>query len=191
MKQKILTWFEREAGKKYTMYLLGILSFFESVIIPIPVDIFTFSLTVAQPKKWIKFGIIATSMSVLGAIFGYFLGAYLFESFGKQLIEFYGYQEQFEYVTSLFSNNTFWVMFIAAFTPIPYKVFTIAGGALRVALFPFILASILGRGLRFFTETYLAYKFGRTVGEHIMKKINMYSLIFVLIIITFFIIQSL
>ncbi len=191
MKQKLFRWFEAESEKKSAIYFLAVLAFFESIIFPIPIDIFTFTLTVANPKKWLKFATVATFWSVLGAVFGYLLGAYLFDSFGKQMIDFYGYQDQFIIVTELFNNNIFWVMFVAAFTPIPYKVFTIAGGALRVLLFPFILASILGRGLRFFAETYLAYKFGRKVAQHIMRKVNMYSLIFVIIVITFLIMRSL
>jgi uncharacterized membrane protein YdjX (TVP38/TMEM64 family) len=79
-------------------------------------------------------------------------------------------------VTELFSQNVFWVMFMSAFTPIPYKVFTVAGGALNVALMPFIVASILGRGLRFFAETYIPFRFGETAGKHILKHFNHYTL---------------
>lgn len=178
---------ERETDKKYVIYVLGAVAFFESVIFPIPVDVFTFSLAAVQPKKWIRFGTVATVWSVLGALFGYFLGVYLFDSFGQQMIEFYGYQEQFEQVTQLFNKNVFWVMFTSAFTPIPYKVFTLAGGALHVALLPFIIASILGRGLRFFAEVYLAQRFGKKITAHIVKKFNLYSILVVILIVLYII----
>lgn len=185
--KKILAKLERETDRKYVVYILAAVAFFESVIFPIPVDVFTFSLAAVQPKKWIRFGTIATVWSVLGALFGYFLGAYLFDSFGVQMIEFYGYQEQFAQVTYLFNKNVFWVMFTSAFTPIPYKVFTLAGGALHVALAPFIIASLIGRGLRFFAEVYLAQKFGKQITAHIVKKFNLYSILFVVLVVVYII----
>lgn len=191
MKEKLVTWFRKETDKKYIIYLLGVIAFFESVIFPVPVDIFTFTLAAAHPKKWLQYGTVATITSVLGALFGYFLGAYLFDSFGQHMIEFYGYEKEFAQVMNLFDKNTFLVMFMSAFTPIPYKVFTIAGGALKVALFPFIIASILGRGLRFYAETYIAHKFGKKVAEHVMQEFNKYSLIFACGILAFIIIRSL
>lgn len=188
--KKFLLKLEKETDKKYILYVLAVITFFESVILPVPIDILPFSLAAVQPKKWVKFGSIATIFSVLGAIFGYFLGAYLFDLFGQQLIDFYGYQEQFEQVIRLFDRNTFLVMFTAAFTPIPYKVFTLAGGALGVQLFPFMVASIIGRGLRYFAGTYLAYRFGKRVTMHIMKRINLYSIIFVLAVVLYFFIRK-
>ena len=191
MKRKFLAWFQKETDKKYIMYLLGTVSFFESVIFPIPVDVFTFTLAAAHPKKWVRYGTVATVTSVLGAVFGYFLGAYLFDSFGQQMIEFYGYEKEFAQVTLLFAKNTFLVMFMSAFTPIPYKVFTIAGGALKVALLPFIVASILGRGLRFYAESYIAHKYGKKVATHIMEEFNKYSLLLAGGILLFIIVRSL
>ncbi|MCI5050797.1 MAG: VTT domain-containing protein [Candidatus Pacebacteria bacterium] len=181
MNEKIITWFKTVTGKKWMMYFLAFNAFFESVILPVPIDIFTFTLSAAHPKKWWKYGTVATIFSVAGAIFGYFLGAYLFEAFGEQMIAFYGYEEEFVRVTELFNRNVFWVMFMSAFTPIPYKVFTIAGGALNVALWPFVIASILGRGLRFFAECYIPYRYGEKVGKHILKNFNHYLLVIAII----------
>ena len=186
MKERFVAWFKTVTDKKWILYFLGFNAFFESVILPIPIDIFTFTLAAAHPKKWIKYGTIATVWSVLGALFGYALGFYLFDRFGLQMIEFYGYEEQFARVTELFNQNVFWVMFTSAFTPIPYKVFTVAGGALNVALAPFIIASILGRGLRFFAETYIPYRFGGTTGKHIMDNFNRYSVIIAILTILYF-----
>ena len=181
MKERIITWFKTVTEKKWMMYFLAFNAFFESVILPIPIDIFTFTLSAAHPKRWWKYGTVATIFSVAGAVFGYFLGAYLFDIFGQQMIEFYGYEKEFAQVTNLFNKNVFWVMFMSAFTPIPYKVFTIAGGALNVALAPFIIASVLGRGLRFFAECYIPYRYGEKVGKHILNNFNRYLLIIALI----------
>jgi membrane protein YqaA with SNARE-associated domain len=178
---------ELEADKKYVLFVLGAVSFLESIIFPVPVDIFTFSLAAVQPKKWFRFGLVATVWSVLGAILGYLLGYHLFDLFGQKLIDFYGYQDQFNQVLQLFNKNTFVVMFTSAFTPIPFKVFTIAGGAMKVSIFPFVFASLLGRGLRFFLEVYLAQKFGKQITIHVMKKINFYSIVFVFIVVLYFV----
>ncbi len=187
---KLLTRLENEADKKYVLYVLAVVSFLESVIFPIPVDVFTFSLASVKPKKWVKFGLIATVSSVAGAFFAYFLGSYFFNLFGKQFIEFYGYQKHFNHVVKLFDNNTFIVMFTSAFTIIPFKIFTLIGGALKVSFIPFILASVIGRGLRFFLEVYLAQRFGKRVTDHIIKRFNLYSVIFVLLFIIYFLFKK-
>jgi membrane protein YqaA with SNARE-associated domain len=116
----LLKKFEKEADKKYIIYILGVISFLESIVFPIPIDIFTFSLAAINPKKWVRFGFVATVWSVIGAIVGYFLGFYLFDLFGQRLIDFYDYQDQFNQVLQLFNKNTFVVMFTSAFTPIPF-----------------------------------------------------------------------
>ncbi len=191
MKRRFINWFKTVTEKKWMMYFLAFNAFFESVILPVPIDIFTFTLSSAHPKRWWKYGTVATVFSVLGAVFGYYLGFYLFDAFGIQMIEFYGYEEEFARVTELFQQNVFWVMFMSAFTPIPYKVFTVAGGALNVALLPFIVASILGRGLRFFIECYIPYRFGEKAGKHILDHFNRYVLLGALFIVAYFILKYL
>lgn len=186
MTQHAVRWFKSVTEKKWMMYFLAITAFLESIVFPIPIDIFTFTLSAAHPKKWWKYGTVATVFSVLGAVGGYVLGAYLFASFGQEMIAFYGYEDEFVTVTELFNQSVFWVVFASAFTPIPFKVFTVAGGALNVAFLPFLLASILGRGLRFFLECYLPYRFGEKVGSHLLKNINKYMLLAVLGIIIYF-----
>jgi len=189
MKERFINWFKTVTDKKWMMWFLGVNAFFESIIFPIPIDIFTFTLSAAHPHKWKQYGFIATFWSVVGACGGYILGMFLFDSFGQQFIDFYGYQEQFDKVVDLFDKNTFLVMFTSAFTPIPYKVFTLTGGALRVPVFSFILASVFGRGLRFFAETYIAYRFGEKAGSHVMKNFNRYGLTLALIVIGYFVLK--
>lgn len=190
MNQRIVTWFKTVTEKKWMMYFLAANAFFESIIFPVPIDIFTFTLSAAHPKRWWKYGTVATVFSVLGAVFGYLLGKYLFGEFGEQMIQFYGYEQEFAQVNELFKQNVFWVMFMSAFTPIPYKVFTIAGGALQVAFLPFILASLLGRGLRFFIECYIPYRYGERAGKHFLKNINHYILACTLLVVGYFVIRN-
>jgi membrane protein YqaA with SNARE-associated domain len=188
MYQKFVQWFQRMTDKPYVMYVLAVIAFLESIIFPIPVDIFTFTLASAHPKRWLAYGTVATTFSVLGALGAYFLGFYLFDSFGQRLIEFYGYEASFSRVVELFDDNTFVVMFTSAFTPIPYKVFTLAGGALEVNLLPFITASILGRGLRFFAETWIPYRFGKRIALIFQKNMKRASWVFAIVVITYLLI---
>lgn len=181
-------WFKRVTDKPYVIYLLAIIAFLESIVFPIPVDVFTFTLASAHPKRWFSFGLVATIFSVLGAIGAYFLGFFLFDSFGMKLIEFYGYEESFERVLQLFNQNTFIVMFTSAFTPIPYKVFTLAGGALQVDLLPFITASILGRGLRFFAETWIPYRYGKHVAAVVQKNLKIISWLIALAVVAYLVV---
>ncbi len=187
MFKKFFLRLERESGRGYILPALAFTAFLESIIFPLPVDIFTIGLSTFQPKKWFSFATVGTLFSVLGALGAYYLGFYFFEEFGMKMINFYGYQEEFLTVKSMFDTHVFWVMFVSAFTPIPYKVFTLTGGMLKVALGPFIIASIIGRGLRFYLESYLAARYGRALAERIVRKINLYSVIFVILTILYII----
>lgn len=181
--QKIISWLENKTDSKYISFILWFIAFFESILFPIPVDIFTCTLSSLHPKKWFRFATIATTGSIAGALAGYILGYFLFDSFGVSLINFYGYQDALAQVTHMFHGNVFLIMFISAFTPIPYKVFTLVGGALQVSLFPFVIASLLGRGLRFYGESYLSHRFGKKLAQHILEKINFYSFVFAVLVI--------
>ncbi len=187
MLKKFFIRLEREADKDYVLIALAFSAFLESIIFPVPVDFFTFGLSTVRPKKWILFATIGTVFSILGALGAYYLGYYFFDEFGMKVIHFFGYYEQFLKVQGMFNRHVFWVMFISAFTPIPYKIFTLTGGMLRVALPPFIWASILGRALRFYLEGYLASRFGRQIAEHIFHKINLYSIIVVILVVLYYI----
>lgn len=172
MFEKLLTRFRKATDKPYVMYLLGGLSFLESVIFPIPVEVFLLSLVSAHPKRWVRYATIATTTSVLGALVGYVLGAELFNVFGTRLLNMYGYHDEFVKVIEMFQNNSFLVIFTAAFTPIPYKVFTLSAGVAGVNIWSFIIASILGRGIRFFVESYIIFAFGARAAKQINKHFN-------------------
>ena len=183
--EKLLQRIEKEADKKYIIPLLALIAFTESIILPIPVDIFTFSLAAVQRKKWKIFGFVASIFSVLGALVGYIIGFYFFRSFGEKLIHFYHYEESFRHIVELFQQNTFSIMFSSAFTPIPFKVFTLAAGFVKASFPPFILASLVGRSSRFFLEVYLAQKYGKQITAHFVRRFNFYTLILAVLILVY------
>lgn len=142
---KVLNWARHPKAPRY----LGILSFAESSFFPIPPDVILMPMVLAKPEKWLYLALLTTVTSVLGGITGYFIGFFAFETLEPLIVQ-WGYGEKLELAKSLFDEWGVWIIFAAGFSPIPYKIFTITGGALAMALIPFIFASIIGRGARFF-----------------------------------------
>ena len=154
------------AAHSYSKYFLAFISFLESSIFPIPPDAMIAPMVIAKKNEYIKIFIIATIFSVLGGIFGYILGAYFFD-LAKIIIEYYDYEEKiFSIKNTLTQEEGFYawliILFLAGFTPLPYKVFTITSGLISFNFLSFILISIISRGLRFFIVAFLCYKFGET-----------------------------
>lgn len=175
----VLSW----AESKYGLLALALVAFAESSFFPIPPDVLQISLSISKPKKSFWYAFIAGVFSVLGGIAGYFIGMFLFESIGKLIIAALGYEQAFQMVGQLYKDNAFLAILGAAFTPIPYKVFTIAAGFWTVGLTPLITSSILGRFGRFFMVATLTYFFGERVKTFIEKYFNWLSLLlFVLIV---------
>jgi membrane protein YqaA with SNARE-associated domain len=142
---RVLRW----AGHPHAPSYLAGLSAAESVIFPIPPDVMLAPMTLAQPQRWLRFALICTIASVAGGLLGYLLGHYALEAV-LPWIERMGKLDTFHDVQRLFVRYGFWIVFVAGFTPIPYKVFTIAAGATGIGLLPFVLGSFIGRGGRFF-----------------------------------------
>ena len=152
------------AGHKSSKYYLAIVSFIESSFFPIPPDIMIIPMVISKKKEFVKIFFIATFFSVLGGIFGYLIGS-LFFDIGMQIMNFYGYENNVDILkNNLIKGDGFYawlgILFLAGFTPLPYKVFTIASGLIGFNFFIFILISLISRGLRFFLVSYLSYKFG-------------------------------
>ena len=152
------------AAHKSSKYYLAIVSFTESSFFPIPPDVMVIPMIISKKKDFFKILIIATLFSVLGGIFGYFIGAFFFD-IGMQIMSFYGYENKLiNLKNNLINNEGFnaWlgILFLAGFTPLPYKVFTIVSGLIGFNLPLFILISLISRGLRFFIVSYLSFKFG-------------------------------
>lgn len=139
----------RWAAHPHALRYLTALSAAESVIFPIPPDVMLAPMTLAQPQRWFRFALVCTLASVVGGLLGYLLGHYALEAV-LPWIERMGKLDTFHDVQRLFVRHGFWIVFVAGFTPIPYKVFTIAAGATGIGLVPFTLASLIGRGGRFF-----------------------------------------
>jgi membrane protein YqaA with SNARE-associated domain len=152
------------AAHKSSNLYLGIVSFTESSFFPIPPDVMIIPMVIAKKKEYFKIFLIASIFSVLGGIFGYLLG-YLFYDLALHVIEFYGYENKIDNLkTSLSDGSGFFawlsILFLAGFTPLPYKAFTIASGIVAFSLPVFIIVSLISRSLRFFIVAYLSYKFG-------------------------------
>lgn len=157
------------AAHKSSKFFLGIVSFVESSFFPIPPDVMIIPMVFAKKKEFIKIFLVATIFSVLGGIFGYFLGSFFFD-FASEIISIYGYEDKILKIKNDLNEGTgfyawFGILFLAGFTPLPYKVFTIASGLVGFNLLIFIIVSIISRGLRFFIISFLSYKFGHLFTE--------------------------
>lgn len=143
-------WTLKWAEHKFAPRILAILTFAESIFFPIPPDVLLAPMVLAQRDKAWRFATITTVASVLGGMVGYGLGYLMFEPWIQPLITEFGYQARFDKAMLWFSEWGVWVVFIAGFSPIPYKLFTVSAGFLNMAFLPFLLASSIGRGMRFF-----------------------------------------
>ena len=179
------------AAHKSSNFYLGLVSFIESSFFPIPPDVMIIPMVIAKKKEYIKIWLIASIFSVLGGIFGYIIG-YLFLDIAMYLIEFYGYQEKVENIKfNITKGSGFlaWlsILFLAGFTPLPYKAFTISSGLIAFSLPVFIIVSLISRSLRFFIVAYLSYKFGEYFTEFMNKHGSKWFTIIGIIIVIIFI----
>ena len=161
------------AAHKSSKYYLAIVSFVESSFFPIPPDVMVIPMVISKKNDFIKIFLITTIFSVLGGMLGYLIGAFFFE-FGAHIMSFYGYEDKLSKIKeNLVNSGGFYtwlgVLFLAGFTPLPYKVFTIASGLIGFNFLIFVLISLISRGLRFFIVSYLSYKFGDLFNEYMDK----------------------
>ena len=161
------------AAHKSSKYYLALVSFIESSFFPIPPDVMVIPMVISKKKDFIKIFLIATIFSVLGGIIGYFIGVFFFD-IGTQIMSFYSYEDKLTNIKNNLINSKgfyawFGILFLAGFTPLPYKVFTIASGLIGFNILIFIFISLISRGLRFFIVSYLSYKFGDTFTKFMDK----------------------
>lgn len=185
--RKLYEWVLTLAHKKYASLALFFIAFSESSFFPIPPDVLQIALSVSKPKKSFFYSLLSSIGSVLGGIFGYFIGFFLFDTVGKFIIDILNYQTQFDAVGNLYKSYAFLAILTAAFTPIPYKVFTIAAGFWQIGLIPLITASIIGRSARFFLVATLFYFFGSKIKDFIDKYFNLLTIIFIILLISGFV----
>ena len=152
-------------------YLAG-LSFVESFILPFPPpDVMLAPMSLANPGRAIYFATLTMVSSVIGGVVGYLIGAFLLEQVQPFIVE-WGYQSSFDTVTAWFSEWGFWAVLIAGFSPVPYKIFTISAGALSLAFVPFLIASIIGRGARFYLVAWALATFGPAIEPRLLLYIE-------------------
>ena len=161
------------AGHKSSKYYLAVISFIESSFFPIPPDVMVIPMVISKKNDFIKIFLITTIFSVMGGMLGYLIGAFFFE-FGAHIMNFYGYEDKLSNIKeNLVNSEGFYawlgILFLAGFTPLPYKVFTIASGLIGFNFLIFIFISLISRGLRFFIVSYLSYKFGDLFNEFMNK----------------------
>ena len=184
------------ASHKSSNFFLGLVSFVESSFFPIPPDVMIIPMVIAKKTSYLKIFFIASIFSVLGGIFGYLIGAFFFD-LGMQIMSFYGYEDKVNNLrNNLIKGNSFYawlgILFLAGFTPLPYKVFTIVSGLISFNLLIFILISLISRGLRFFIVSYLSYKFGdlfnRFMDQHGSKWFTAIGILIIILALIIFII---
>ena len=181
--RRLKYWVEGYAGKPHAQWALFWIAFAESSFFPIPPDILLIAMAVSVPAKALRYALICSVGSVLGGLFGYLIGWAFFESAGQPILEFYGAMGHYARVQQLYEQHAFWSILAAAFTPIPYKVFTIAAGAFEIPLTTLASASILGRSGRFFLVAGLFYIFGAPIKKFIDKYFEILTVVFLALLI--------
>jgi membrane protein YqaA with SNARE-associated domain len=183
----VLHWSETPYGPA----ALFLIAFIESSFFPIPPDVLLIALALGMPSGAFLFALMCTIGSVLGGMFGYFIGMAFFDLIGRPILEFYGALGTFAEVQTLYREYGVWVVGIAGFTPIPYKVFTIASGVFDMNFTQFVIISFFSRGARFFIVAALIWKFGSAIKKFIDKYFNVLSVAFVIILLIGFIMVKL
>ena len=177
---------KHNAAKSSADKILGFISTIESIIFPIPVDPFLAGLTLAAPKKAFKFALFCTVGSVIGGVIGWLLGYIVGPSIENILLNIPWFtEEKFKAVKLAYNENGMLIIFLGAFTPLPYKIITVTSGMAGINIFGFILMSLVGRGIRFFVVAYLVKFFGMPALLFLQKHLLLSSSIFGIVIIIF------
>jgi membrane protein YqaA with SNARE-associated domain len=187
--RRIAEWMESFANTKYSLWALFGFAFAEASFFPIPPDVLLIAIALAYPKRSYLAAFWCTIGSALGGVLGYLIGYSLMETVGAKIIAFYHFEETWQKVVATFNSDVgYWFLAGAAFTPIPYKVATIAAGATNQSFLPFLIISIIGRGLRFFAVGTLFFFVGPPVKGFIDKYFEKLTLAFLLLLIGGFVV---
>ncbi len=166
--EKCLRW----AAHRHATYYLGIMSVAESIFFPIPVDVMLAPMALARRDKAWYYATLCTLTSVVGGLIGYLLGYWAFDSLVHPILESAGYLGKYQEVVEWFEKYGVWVVFLAGFSPLPYKLFTLSAGALHMALIPFLVASIIGRAARFYLVAGIMYFGGEALDRKLKQTID-------------------
>jgi membrane protein YqaA with SNARE-associated domain len=173
--RRLKAWVEAFAQKPGADWSLFVIAFIESSFFPIPPDVLLIALAISMPRKAFRYALVCSVGSVLGGMAGYLIGYEFYELLGRPIIAFYGLEEAYRKVQQLYQENAFAAVAIAGFTPIPYKVFTIAAGAFQISFTTFAAASAVSRPARFFLVAALFYWFGPPIKNFIDKYLEALS----------------
>lgn len=181
MLRKLYDWTMGLAARPYALAALFVIAFVESSFFPIPPDVLIIPMVLAARRRWFRIATVATIASVLGGLFGYWIGATLMDTWGHSILTFYGKEGAFDDLAARFTDWGAWVVLIGGVTPFPYKVITIFSGAVHLSLPVFITMSILARAMRFYLVAWLLYHYGAPIRDFIERRLG---LLFTLLVAT-------
>ena len=187
MLRRLYDWVLHWAATPYGMWALFLLAFAESSFFPIPPDVLLIAMCVAIPQRSFKYAIVCAIGSVLGGCLGYLIGWQFMASIGSSIVEFYGLADKVTVIENLYNRYDAWAVGIAGFTPIPYKVFTIAAGMFRIDFTVFVLTSAVSRSARFFLVGGLIYMFGPRIHRFIDRYFNILAVTFTVLLVGSFV----
>ena len=191
MLRKLYDWVMAMAGKRHAIWWLAGVSFAEGAFFPIPPDILLVPMVLANRRRAWRIAAMCTLASVLGGLLGYAIGLWLFEALGRPLLKFYGSEDKFSQFQAYYNEWGAWIVGAGGFTPLPYKVITIASGVTKLDIGIFILASVVSRGLRFYIEAALLWRFGEPVREFIERHLGKLALLFFVVLVGAFLLVKL
>ncbi len=181
--RKCYDWTINWSKTKYANLALFCIAFAESSFFPVPPDILLIPMVIAERKKWFRIALLCSVGSVLGALLGYFIGYYFYELIGQKIVDLYNLQGAVDIVSAKYHEHAFLAIFTAAFTPIPFKVFTIVAGLVKISILSLIFASAVGRSARFFIVAGLIRIFGEKIQYFIEKYFNLLTIVFTVLLI--------
>jgi len=185
--RRLYDWVVSLAQSRHGIWALFLIAFAESSFFPIPPDILLIALAVGAPRRSLRFALVCTVGSAVGAGFGYLLGLQFYEFAGRPIIEFYGVGDRYLEVRDLYARWDAIAVGVAGFTPIPFKVFTIAAGAFQINFFTFLVACVVSRGARFFLQGALILWFGPQIQKLIERYFNLLTIVFLVMLVGGFI----
>ena len=183
MFRRLYDWTMDQATKPYAVWMLMLMSFAESSFFPLPPDLLLIPIVLAQRNRAFLIAGLCTLSSVLGGFFGYAIGSLLYDSIGAPVLNFYGYLDKFTEFQNLYNHYGAWIVFGAGLTPFPYKVITIASGVTGLDLWVFGIASVIGRGVRFFLVAGLLWYFGAAIEKFIDRNFGWLSILFFVLLV--------
>ena len=190
MLRSVYDWCIAAAHKPYALWLMGLVSFAESSFFPVPPDAMLIPMSLARPEKAWSYAAICTAASVAGGVLGYVIGAYLYDSIGHWLISLYGYGDKVEAFREAYAQYGGWIILLKGFTPIPYKLVTIASGFAGFNFLWFILLSLITRSARFFLEAALLKRYGPQARAIIEKRLGLWATISLVTVVAGFIVVT-